>query len=916
MSVDHREFDLPFFRENGFVRKRCDFCKSYFWTQVDDSRDCGDSPCQEYTFIGNPPTNRQYTLPEIRETFLRFFERNGHRIIKPYPVVARWRDDVYFTGASIFDFQPYVTEGIIPPPANPLVISQPCLRFTDIDNAGPTMGRHLTIFEMGGAHAFNSAEKEVYWKDQTVRYHHELITKQLGVKSELVKYKEDFWRGGGNAGPDLEATVMGLEISTLVFMSYKIVGEALVEMPIRTVDTGYGIERWAWLSQGSSNGFEPVYGPVIDKIAGLAGISIDEKLIEAVSRLSGVMAGATATDRSASRELVAKRLGMEKAELERLLLPLENVFAVADHTKATGFILSEGVVPSNVHEGYLVRLLIRRTCRLLKALGIEDRLQDIVEMQIANWSEDFPNLESMRGEILRLLEVEQEKYHKTLERGQELVRRVAGRLKDQGKRRMPTETLVEMYDSQGLVPDVVSEVATAEGIAVEVPPDFYSLVAQRMTERPAQQETDLEMKIKERTASLPATRLLYYEDAYMRKFEANVVATFEDQYFVLNQTCFYAEGGGQPSDQGRIQLNGRDWKIVDAQRIGNVTIHTTDHGVPPVGETVEGEIEWDRRIALMRHHSAAHILMGAARRVLGAHAWQAGARKDVERARLDISHYEKLSLTEVEKIERLANDAVLRDIPIKVEWMPREKAEQAYGFRLYQGGVVPGREIRVVSTGDWEVEACGGTHCRSTGEVGMIKIVHADRIQDGVERLTFVAGLSAVDLIQSEHGSLMQISELVGTSISEAVKAVQVVTDENRLLRRQVESWRRKSLKSEAQTMLSNAQKIRRLKLVTARRDEDSEEDAVALSDTVAKMDGSAVCVLLIVKDSVRVIISAGEKAIKAGIHAGKIAAELAKLIGGSGGGKPYFGQGGGTTTDRADEVLDSAKEIVRKVRA
>lgn len=148
MSVNDREFELSFFKENDFVRKRCKVCKNYFWTQDRDSENCGDSPCQDYTFIGNPPTNKRYTLSEMRETFLKFFERNGHRIVKPYPVVARWRDDVYLTGASIFDFQPYVTEGIIPPPANPLVISQPCLRFTDIDNVGPTMGRHLTIFEM------------------------------------------------------------------------------------------------------------------------------------------------------------------------------------------------------------------------------------------------------------------------------------------------------------------------------------------------------------------------------------------------------------------------------------------------------------------------------------------------------------------------------------------------------------------------------------------------------------------------------------------------------------------------------------------------------------------------------------------------------------------------------------------------
>jgi alanyl-tRNA synthetase len=191
----------------------------------------------------------------MRSHFLEFFAANGHTKIRPYPIVARWRDDVYLVGASIYDFQPYVTEGIMPPPANPLVISQPSIRFTDIEAAGLTAGRHGTIFEMGGAHAFNYPNNEIYWKDQTVRYHHQLLTDVMGVPSEAVSYKEHFWSGGGNAGPDLEAIVSGLEISTLVFMQYKVQGDQLTQLPIRTVDTGYGIERWAWLSTGSPSGF-------------------------------------------------------------------------------------------------------------------------------------------------------------------------------------------------------------------------------------------------------------------------------------------------------------------------------------------------------------------------------------------------------------------------------------------------------------------------------------------------------------------------------------------------------------------------------------------------------------------------------------------------------------------------------------
>ncbi len=912
MSGNAGEFDIPFFRENGFIRKRCRFCNSYFWTQVEDIQSCGESPCEEYSFIGNPPTNKKYSLSELRRTFLHFFEENGHEVIKPYPVVARWRNDVYLTGASIFDFQPYVTEGIIPPPANPLVISQPCLRLTDIDNVGPTMGRHLTIFEMGGAHAFNSQEKEVYWKDQTVRYHHELLTEKLGVRSESVHYKEELWKGGGNAGPDLSASVAGLEISTLVFMLYKIVGESLVEMPIRTVDTGYGIERWTWLSQGSSNGFEPVYGPLLSKIAELAGVTLDTKLLEVVSRYSGIMGAGTSADRINNRKRIAGKLEMDSEELEHRLSPMENIFAVADHTKAISFILSEGVVPSNVREGYLVRLLIRRTYRLLKALGIDDGLQAIIDMQIAHWGKDFPTLQLMRDETFRVLSSEQQKYQRTTERGQELVKRLAGDLKTKGLRIMPTETLIEMYDSHGLVPELVKEIASKDGIEVEVPVDFYGLIVSKKTESPSTKESDLERIVKEKSIPLSETRPLYYDDQYMTKFKAKVLTSFEN-YFILDQTCFYAEGGGQPGDQGTVRTKAEQWSVIDSQKIGNTIVHITKDGAPKPGSEIEGEIQWERRIALTRHHSAAHILMGAIRRVLGAHAWQTGAQKNIHEARLDISHYQRISQEEIEKIEELANEIVLKNIPIETRCMSRDRAERMYGFRLYQGGVVPGREIRVVKTGDWEVEACGGTHCRNTGEVGMIKISHLDRIQDGVERVTFVAGLRSVNLFQEQEKTIRNIAELTGSS-SAAVEKIRALLEENRSFRREIESWKRKSLAEEARAMLSTAKKIGGVRLITARKDSYSESDLITLAEDIAKLDNNSISVLLLVRDNVRLFISAGQDAIHAGIDSGKIAKELAAIVGGGGGGKPYFAQGGGTTVNRADQVLAKAEEIVKDV--
>jgi len=332
----------------------------------------------------------------MREAFLSFFEKRGHTRIKPYPVVARWRDDIYLTHASIIDFQPYVTEGIAPPPANPLVIAQPCIRLVDIANTGPTFGKYLTLFEMGGHHAFNYPDKEVYWKDQTTRYHHEFVTRDLGIKSDEVTYKEEVWSGGGNAGPCVECIIRGLEIATLVFMQYKIVNNELVKLPIRTVDTGYGIDRYAWLSQGTSSGFHAIYGSLLDKIFEMSGIGkIDSNLLVKVAKFSGLVSLDKTASRLEARNKIAGLVNVKTDVLDKFLSPIENVFAVADHTKCLSFILSEGVVPSNIQEGYLARLLYRRIYRLLRMLGIPERLYDIVNMQIDFWSTDYPHLKKM-----------------------------------------------------------------------------------------------------------------------------------------------------------------------------------------------------------------------------------------------------------------------------------------------------------------------------------------------------------------------------------------------------------------------------------------------------------------------------------------------------------------------------------------
>jgi len=251
-------------------------------------------------------------------------------------------------------------------------------------------------------------------------------------------------------------------------MKFKVVDDEFVELPIRTVDTGYGIERYTWLSQGSLSCFHAVYGPILDEVLRMAGVSgADNKLLARVAELSGAMILKKMADRSEARKKVAEKVGISVEELNKALIPVENAFAVVDHTRCLAFMLAEGIVPSNVGEGYLTRLMLRRTYRQLRMLAIEGKLLDIIDMQIDSWSKDFPRLKEMRGNILEVLSVEQGKFKQTLKRGHLLVKRITKDLKAKGLSEIPTETLIELYDSHGLPPEVVEETAEDEGFRVE-----------------------------------------------------------------------------------------------------------------------------------------------------------------------------------------------------------------------------------------------------------------------------------------------------------------------------------------------------------------------------------------------------------------------------------------------------------------
>ena len=906
---------VDFLKENGFMRKRCPKCGEHFWTAVPDQETCGEAPCVPYSFVGRGLPEK-FSVDQAREGFLSFMEKEGHERVNRYPVLAKWRDDLFLTSASIVDFQPYVTSGLIPPPANPLAISQPVIRLNDMDKVGPTMGRHLAIFEMMAHHAFNTPDLEVYWMERTVELFHRYAIEVLGAKKEEITYKEGFWEGGGNAGTDLETMIQGLEVATLVFMDLKASPQGYVKMPNRIVDTGYGLSRVVWLSQGTPSAFEALYGDLVDAFLDLLSLEKpDEELFSRYSALSSMMIEIEKGARKAEiREDMASRLGVDAKWLDDQISKIESAYALLDYTKAISFMLTDGAVPSNVQEGYLIRLLIRRSLRIISSLGADLDLSGLIGMQLDYWGRSFPELLDSRDRTLEIVDLEQKRYSETIKRGTALFSRMARRLKQEGEKLVSRETLIELYDSHGIPPEVTSAIASDLGVGVDLPDNFYELVAARH-EAPEPKPTEVSPYV-DLVEGFPETELAYYEDPYLLEFGARVVGVLDDA-ILLDRTAFYPEGGGQPSDVGTLTVRGTRLEVGRAEKVKERILHHVE-GHQPLdlnpGDEVLGRIDAEKRLSLMRHHTATHVILASAKEVLGDHIWQWGAQKGMEESRLDVSHYKSISRAELGEVEALANQAVMRNLPVKTFFLPRGEAERKYGFVIYQGGLVPGVTIRIVEVEGLSVQACGGTHVSRTGEVGPIKIWRSKRIQDGVVRLEFSVGLPAVKRMVSYYDELRAISEMLGRPLEQVGEAVKGLVEETKDLRKSLEKERVRSIQSDIGRALSESEAWRGVKLAWVPVDVRDQDTLVrALDGVVSEREDSTVLLIGRATDKKLISFMAGSEATKRGVNAGSILEEVAKGLGGGGGGSERLGRGSvplsASDEELAGRILGLARE-------
>jgi alanyl-tRNA synthetase len=743
-------------QENGFLRQQCKTCGKNFWS-VERRETCDDASCSGgFRFLGNTPATEKLDYIQVWKRFASIFSERGYTPIARYPVVARWRKDTDFVQASIYDFQPYVVSGEVEPPANPLVVPQFCLRFNDIDNVGIT-GAHYTGFDMIGQHAFM---KPADWNQ--VRYFgdiHNWLTKGLGLPTKEIVYHEDAWAGGGNFGPCMEFFSRGLELGNQVYMLYEQTPSGPKELKLKVLDMGMGHERNAWFTQGRATSYESTFPTVLKNLRHSTGLGVDEELTRKFIPYASYLNVDEAEDMDKAWQMVAHKIGHNEEELKAAVLPQSALYSVAEHSRTLLIALADGAIPSNVGGMYNLRVLLRRAQGFIDHYGWNVTMQQLCEWHADYLRPLYPELVEHLDDVRKVMDVEIAKYRASKDKIISVAAKAAASDVD-------TNKLVELYDTQGIAPELIQTEARKLGKKIVIPDNFYQLVAARH-EQPAQDTATKKEEID--LPTLPDTNILYYDDWERLEFNATVLHV-KDKFVVLDQTAFYPTSGGQLHDIGKLGSQ----NVVTVFKQGGLIVHVVD-GTPDVktGDKVKGSVDMLRRRQLAQHHSATHIVNAAARRVLGSHINQASAKKELDKAHLDITHYDNLSEQQLESIEKEANRIVKEGIPTKLTLIPRTQAEKAFGMTIYQGGAVPGKVLRIVQIPEVDVEACAGTHVHNTHEVGEIKLLKSSKVQDGVIRITFVAGDAARKEREKEKHLLLEIAQELGVDaplIPEAAK--------------------------------------------------------------------------------------------------------------------------------------------------
>jgi alanyl-tRNA synthetase len=874
---------------------------------------------------------------EIRETFLRFFERRGHRRIASSSLVPEADPTLLFTNAGMVQFKRAFL-GEEAREYTTTVTSQKCMRVSgkhnDLENVGRTP-RHHTFFEMLGNFSFGD-----YFKREAIEYAWELLTGELGLdparlvatvfreddeaydvwreaiglpqhKVMRLDESENFWAMGdtGPCGPCAEIHVdfgenprctsavcdpacdcgRWLEIWNLVFMQFdrQTSGE-MAPLPEPSIDTGAGLERLAAGVQGVNSTYDT------DLFRGI---------LERAQEISGVTRG---------------------ADPEKDV----SLHVVADHARAVAFLVGDGVLPANEGRGYVLRRILRRAARHGVLLGIERPfLCDVAGVVIDEMSGAYPELAERRAFISDRIRREEERFLETLTRGLGLLEEQIDRLKQRGETQLAGDVVFKLYDTYGFPVDLTQDILCGHGLLHDQA-GFDAAMDEQRTRARAAWKGSGDSHVDEvygRIAADLKTTFRGYEtlelEATLRALlvggEPRDVALRGDEVeVVLDETPFYAESGGQVGDRGTLTIDTGRIEIMDTQRpTGELVVHR--------GRVVRGEIrvetpaklavDADARAATVRNHSGTHLFHAALREVLGPQAMQKGSLVAPDRLRFDFTHDAPLSEDEIRDIEDLANAWIEANAPARVRQMSYADAIEAGAIAIFQEKY--GDSVRVISFGDFSTELCGGTHAGATGEIGLIKIVSQSGIAAGVRRIEALTGLGALEHMRQQGRALQRVANLLKAPVAELPARVEKLLAERRAIEQELAALRTARRGAASADLTESAREVAGVRVIAAAVDESGGKELRAMVDDLRARLGSGV-VLLAVPAEGRVSLALGvTEDLTQQLRAGDLVREVAAVVGGKGGGRPDFAQAGGDAPERLDEAFARLDALIAEAR-
>jgi alanyl-tRNA synthetase len=864
---------------------------------------------------------------EIRQHFLDYFAARGHRVVRSSSLVPANDPTLLFANAGMNQFKD-VFLGLEKRDYSRAASSQKCVRaggkHNDLENVGYTR-RHHTFFEMLGNFSFGD-----YFKAEAIDFAWELITKDFGLPKDKLYVtifredddaellwqkvagvskdrifrldeKDNFWQMGetGPCGPcseihydlGVETAEPGreheqfpndaggrfVEIWNLVFMQFnKDANGVMTPLPRPSIDTGMGLERIAAVLQGKLSNYETdLLQPIIINAADMFGVTYgSDPKVDTALRIA------------------------------------------ADHARATEFLIHDGILPSNEGRGYVLRKIMRRAMRNVRMIGVEEPFLYKMTGFVAELMRSaYPELMESVQRVARVVKDEEHRYATTFLVAEKVFNEEIKSISDHT---IPGGVSFKLYDTYGLALDEQEEMARERGLAIDREGFDREMNEQRVRARASWKgaEKGTLAPAYSELAARGRTKFLGYRDLAAtprvigllvgRELVDSVEAGAKAE-LVFDQTPFYAETGGQVGDQGSL-LSVTGDKVADVETayppVPGLTVHRITAVAPiRVGDELRAEVAPAPRHSTMRNHTATHLLHAALRQVLGTHVKQAGSVVEPGRLRFDFTHYAAMDRAEIEEVERLMNEEILRNIQVQTDIMPLESAIQTGAMALF--GEKYGEEVRVVSIPGFSKELCGGTHVSRTGDIGVCKVVYEGSISAGVRRIEAITGEAAVRQYQEFNDSLKRLAQMTHVGEPELVEHVEKLILQQKALEHQNDQLRRKLAQSAVGGLEAGARTIKDAKVIAARVDGMDRQQMREVADSLRNKLKTAVVVLASAEDSQIAIVSAVTKDLTGKVHAGKLVGAVAQAVGGKGGGRPDMAEGGGKDTAALAAALD-----------